>query len=168
MNDFRQWLLEAEGDLAQLSNLADSLDHAELIESLIELLATDPDTHKSASWLLKHLVERGIDLTQAQAAHTRQALDQLQHWEAKLHMLQLASKSKTLTPEAIADWAFQSMGSSNKFLEAWAMFISVIGFCKTDPKRSQELLKQALANDSAAIRARAKKAASIVAKLNSN
>jgi hypothetical protein len=168
MDELRQWLLEAEDDVVQLSEIASSKDSEGLIEDVLALIESDPETQNSSTWILKFFVDSGVDLNLDQAMRLSNTLGKLTHWQSKVHILQLSAKSKTLTPEIIVDWAKGFTSSSNKFLTAWAIYISVLGLAKKDPKLSQDLLRKGLASESGSIRARAKKAAEQVSKMNTH
>ena len=168
MDELRQWLLEAEDDVVQLSEIASSKDSEGLIEEILALIESDPETQNSSTWILKHLVDSGVDLNSDQAVRLSSTLHKLTHWQSRVHILQLSARSKTLKPEKIVDWAQEFTASNNKFLTAWAMYISVLGLAEKDPKLAQELLSIGLASESGSIRARAKKAAEHLSKLNTH
>ena len=166
MDQLRQWLLEAKDDIVQLSEIASSADHQSLIEGILDLIESDPETQIAGTWILKHFVDGGIDLDSRQAARLSISTVDLVHWQSKLHILQLSAKSKNLTPETIVDWAQTLIDSNSKFLSAWAIYVSVIGLANKNPDLSSELLSKGLASESGSIRARAKKAQQELAKLN--
>lgn len=168
MEDLRQWLLEAEDDVVQLSEIASSREPEKLIESILELIESNPETQNAATWILKHLVDTEFDLNSNQAMRLSSSLNKLNHWQSRVHILQLSAKSKTLTPETIVDWAQEFTTSNNKFLTAWAIYISVLGWAKRDPQLSQELLHRGLSSEHGSVRARAKRAAEHLSKLNAH
>ena len=66
-------------------------DHFEEIEFCKELVAllVETRTQVGASWLLKHGLEnKTVTLTGRQVTGVYQKVDKLEHWEAKLHILQ--------------------------------------------------------------------------------
>ena len=168
MDELRQWLLEAKDDVVQLSEIASSKDSEGLIEAVLALIESDPETQNSSTWILKHLVGSGVDLNSDQAVRLSKTLSGLNQWQSRVHILQLSSKSKTLTPETIVDWATGFTSANNKFLTAWAIYISVLGLARKNPKLAQKLLNTGLASESGSIRARAKKAAEKLSKLNTH
>ena len=166
MSQLRSWLVEAKDDVVQLSEIATSETATTLITKILDLVAVDEDSQIGGTWILKHLVEKGEDLSTAQAGSLLNSIEGLQHWQSKVHILQLSTKSTTLKPEVIAHWSMVHTDSNNKFLAAWAIYVSVVGLAETDPKQAKEILKRGLASDSGSIRARAKKAAEFLAELN--
>lgn len=77
---------------------------------------------KGATWLLKAWLEAGHTLEQTQIATIYGALDQLEHWEARLHLLQ----SIPFIPIADTDshnvynFLRLTLTDNNKFVRAWA------------------------------------------------
>lgn len=166
MSQLRSWLVEAKDDVVQLSEIATSETASTLITKILDLVAVDEDSQIGGTWILKHLVEKGDDLSTAQAASLLGAIEGFKHWQSKVHILQLSTKSTTLRPEMIAHWSRVHTDSNNKFLAAWAIYVSVVGLAETDPELASEILDQGLTSHSGSIRARAKKAAEFLAELN--
>lgn len=166
MSQLRSWLVEAKDDVVQLSEIATSETATTLITKILDLVAVDEDSQIGGTWILKHLVEKGDDLSTAQVASLLGAIEGFQQWQSKVHLLQLSTKSATLRPKMIAHWARVNTESNNKFLAAWAIYVSVVGLAETDPKQAKEILERGLASDSGSIRARAKKAAEFLAEFD--
>ena len=168
MTDLHKWLVEANDDTVLLTEIANSSDQEELVDEIISLLESDAKTHLPGTWVLKHLVESQKDLTIEQANRLLKTLDFLTSWQAKLHVLQLSSNSKTLKPETVANLARGCLSEKNKFLKAWAVYISVLGFADNDPELAEQVLNAGLQSDSGSVRARARKAAEQLAKQNAS
>lgn len=165
MNNLHQWLEEAGEDVVQLSEIALSEDNQTLIEEILNLIESEPETQNAGTWILKHLVDGGVDLNSEQAERLSKACRKMEHWQSRVHILQLSSKSSTLTPATIVDWAQNFIVSENKFLKAWATYVSVIGLANIDLDSAQRILDLGLSSESGSVRARAKKAAEHLSKL---
>lgn len=89
------------------------------------------------TWLLKAWLEAGNKLEQTQIARIYAALNQLKHWEAKLHLLQ----SIPFMPIADADssnvyhFLRLTLTEQNKFVRAW----SYSGFYELSRQHSKYL-----------------------------
>ena len=166
MTELHKWLVEAKYDTALLSEIAKSSNQEGLVDQIITLIESDAETQLPGTWILKYLVESGQDLTSQRAKRLVDTLDTLSDWQSKLHVLQLCSNSETLKPETIANWAKDHLSEENKFLRAWAIYVSVLGFAENDPELAKQILNEGLQSDSGSIRSRAKKAAEQLAKLN--
>ena len=166
MTELHKWLVEAKDDTVLLTEIAKSSNQERLVDQILTLIESDAETHLPGTWILKYLVESGQDLTSQQAKRLVDTLDSLNGWQSKLHVLQLSSNSKTLKPETIANWAKDHLSEENKFLRAWAIYVSVLGFAENDPNLAQQILNEGLQSDSGSIRSRAKKAAEQLRKLN--
>lgn len=160
--------MEAKLDVSLLSEIATSEPASTLITKILDLVAVDEDSQIGGTWILKHLVEQGDDLSTAQAASLLDATEGLEHWQSKVHVLQLSTQSTTLSPEKIAHWAIGDTDSNKKFLAAWAIYVAVVGLAETDPKLARETLEKGLASNSGSIRARAKRAAKFLDELDSD
>ena len=166
MTELHKWLVEAKDDTVLLSEIAKSSNQEKLVDQIISLIDSDPETQLPGTWILKHLVEGGQDLSSEQAHGLLKILNSLVDWQSKLHVLQLSSNSKTLIPETIANWARGCLSEENKFLKAWGTYVSVLGFAENDPELAKQILNEGLQSDSGSIRSRAKKAAEQLRKLN--
>jgi len=166
VTELHKWLVEAKDETVLLSEIAKSSNQEEFVDQIISLIEHDPETQLPGTWILKHLVEAGQDLSSEQAEELLKILNSLVDWQSKLHVLQLSSSSKTLIPETIASWARGCLSEENKFLKAWATYVSALGFAEKDPELAKQILNEGLQSDSGSIRSRAKKAAEQLAKLN--
>lgn len=137
-------LLNWDGKTTALleETFADYHEHPGFIVTLIEMCKTE-DLQRGATWMLKHHHDQKLsplseDLTRLHLS----ALPELQHWEAKLHVLQYLDRL-TIPDEqrAIAcSFVQKETGSENKFVRAWAFF-GLATLAARFPDRSAETLK---------------------------
>ena len=90
-------------------------------DSIIALSFTQA-CEKGATWLLKAWLEAGNVLDQAQVAKIYGSLDQLEHWEAKLHVLQSIPFMSIAEADSSNLYNFLklSLTDQNKFVRAWS------------------------------------------------
>ncbi len=90
-------------------------------DTLIELAFTDP-CEKGATWLLKAWLEAGHSLEPAQSSKIYASLDQLNHWEAKLHVLQCLPFMTITESQSRCVYNFLrlTLTDRNKFVRAWS------------------------------------------------
>lgn len=85
-------------------------------------LTTKPDCQKGATWLLKAWLETGNTLKQSQVSRIYGLLNKLEHWEAKLHVLQ--SIPFMTIAEADRDSVYRFLRTTiidqNKLVRAWS------------------------------------------------
>lgn len=94
------------------SNFADTIIALSLTEAC----------ERGATWLLKAWLEAGNELEQHQIAKIYGSLDQLKHWEAKLHILQ-SIPFMPITDAACSNlYTFlrNTLTDPNKFVRAWS------------------------------------------------
>jgi len=88
----------------------------------IVALSFSPATETGATWLLKAWLEAGNTLNKTHVTKIYQSLSQLEHWEAKLHVLQ----NIPYMPIAKADrknvyhFLRYTLADQNKFVRAWS------------------------------------------------
>ena len=96
-------------------------DTPSFIAEVVEACSNDK-LQNSASWLLKHHLEAGIQLDSHVIAQLYEGLPQLASWQAKLHILQsmpfmpIDKTRKTLVEHFLRD----CLTNTNKFIRAWA------------------------------------------------
>jgi len=113
---------------------------------------------KGATWLLKAWLEAGNTLVQSQIKRIYGSLDQLEHWEAKLHVLQ--SIPFMPIPDAESENVYNflrlTLNDQNKFVRAW----SYNGFFELSRQYSKYLnetkqyFEMALRDEAASVKAR--------------
>lgn len=94
---------------------------ADFADSIIDLSFTQT-FEKGATWLLKAWLESGHTLTKSQIRKIYGALDQLEHWEARLHVLQCIPFMPIPEVESKNVYTFLrlSLTDQNKFVRAWS------------------------------------------------
>lgn len=77
---------------------------------------------KGATWSLKAWLEHGNTLEQTQVAKIYRSLDQLEHWEAKLHVLQSIAFMPIAEAERnnVYNFLRLTLTDQNKFVRAWS------------------------------------------------
>ncbi|MEJ2622173.1 MAG: hypothetical protein P8163_18560 [Candidatus Thiodiazotropha sp.] len=77
---------------------------------------------KGATWLLKAWLEAGNKLEKPQIAKIYGSLEQLEHWEAKLHVLQSIPFMTIAAAQSSNVYNFlrHTLTDQNKFVRAWA------------------------------------------------
>ena len=90
-------------------------------DTIIALSLTEA-CEKGATWLLKAWFEAGNRLEPDQIAKIYGSLDKLQHWEAKLHILQSIPFMPITDAESSNVYNFLkiSLCDQNKFVRAWS------------------------------------------------
>lgn len=83
---------------------------------------SNPDLEKGATWLIKHYLESGGELKPQEIKTIYKHLLKLEHWEAKLHILQSIPKMPIAKAEKsmVERFLRQCLMSDNKFIRAWA------------------------------------------------
>ncbi|MEH8017964.1 hypothetical protein MN202_12005 [Rheinheimera muenzenbergensis] len=94
---------------------------ADFSDKIVSLSFT-PSCEIGATWLLKAWLEAGNRLTARQIAKIYPALNHLQHWQAKLHLLQSMSYMPISEADSIHVYHFLrlTLTDQNKFVRAWA------------------------------------------------
>ena len=113
---------------------------------------------KGATWLLKAWLEAGNTLEQSQIAKIYGSLQQLQHWEAKLHVLQSIPFMPIAAAESNKVYNFLrlTLSDQNKFVRAW----SYNGFYELSTQHSRYLdetkqyFEMALRDEAPSVKAR--------------
>lgn len=96
-------------------------DQPTFLDELVNGLA-DPQLQRGGSWLLKKALEEKQALSSAQVEQIYMVLDQLDHWETKLHILQSMDKLPIPSEQAATVEAFlqRCLNDKKKFVKAWA------------------------------------------------
>lgn len=94
----------------------------EFPDHLLSICVKNPALDRGTTWLLKHHLDEGGILTEALLTRLGDLLPVLNHWEARLHVLQVFSVAEI--PPGIADslYVFAKLNSLNEknFVRAWA------------------------------------------------
>ena len=118
-NSLKQWNGKDTHKLAELYELKQSSNT--FIDDLCECLKRE-ETERGASWLLKYALEQNMVFSEAQQDFLIDALPDLMHWEAKLHILQ-SMPYMTFKPKhkaALTRFIEMQLAHENKFVRAWA------------------------------------------------
>lgn len=137
------------------------LEDPTFIDQLIGVLYSNPHYQSVASWFIKYHLEQGGDLTAEEIAQLYDCAQELNNWEALLHILQIVPY--VLIPSASLDHAERlirrTLQHENKFVRAWAYNVfSVLAdsFPVYRPEVS-ELLDCALSTEAPSVKARIRK-----------
>ncbi|MDM4015164.1 hypothetical protein [Roseiconus lacunae] len=154
-------LKEFDGKSTQsLERLDDRLDRNDAtIEDLIAAAEEhDPKMQSGATWILKRWNDQQEPLIEGQITALAKLLKKVDHWEAKLHLLQLLSTHRL--PAAVCRTLQKPLEAlqrhENKFVRAWTY--SVIAATAETRKSLREptcqLLDQAETTEAASVKAR--------------
>jgi len=129
-------------------------DFTNTIINLIE----DVETQNGATWLLKKHLESVETLTTQQVKQIYNCLTKLDHWEAKLHILQsmpylpIAAKQKNL----VESFLRICLKDKNKFVRAW-VYNGFFELARQFPEYQKEvdtMLSEALEKEASSVKAR--------------
>lgn len=130
---------------------------ADFSDALLSLLAVE-NCQRGATWLLKHYLEQGGILSEAEVMAFYQRFDDLAQWEARLHCLQ--SMPYLPLPENARSqlelFIRENLVDENKFVRAW----SYNGFyllARSFPdlrKEAEEFFDLAMRDEAASVKAR--------------
>ena len=142
----------------------------------------DEELHKSASWLLKHLLEQDFKHFKRQHKHLKYSkediemlfqqqsvslenrqtifsqLKNLQHWQTKLHLLQSLPYLLIIDEykDGLAQFLRLSLIDQNKFVRAWAYHGFYLLSCEYPQfkEEAEQFLKMGLRDEPASVKAR--------------
>ena len=106
--------------LSSLYNAAE--DKNDLIRQVIDVLLSDLSLETATTWLIKHHIDQKNNLDNDQWSAVLGIFDQLNHWEAQLHVLQILPKAH-LDSSSAATLEFsvgKLLNAENKFVKAAA------------------------------------------------
>ena len=116
----------------------------------------------ATTWVLKRLTEKGLGLTRSQTAKLMKSWPEWEEWQANLHLLQMFDQLSIPETQMVRAWSqcCSLVTHENKLVRAWALHgMSHVG--RVSPKHFDEALERsrdALSDDSAAVRVRARHA----------
>lgn len=131
------------------------------LDNLIQLYLSESDLQKVTSWLIKHHHDKGNTITDSQIRKLLSEVNNLEHWESKLHILQLVPKfriDKNMSG-GIETFVRQAMKSEKKFVKA-AAYEAYFEIVKNIPDLQNEFYhtcEQALIDESASIKSKVRK-----------
>lgn len=161
LGDILGWDGKSKDDIQQV--FQEHFEETEFCKELVALLV-EPRAQVGASWLLKHGLEnKTLQVASRQVTGVYQKVDKLEHWEAKLHILQCFSylpvpKSQA---ERVVTFLRACLDDENKFVRAWAYngFGEVARTHTQFSKEAQNVLKNGMEVESAAsVKVRIRKA----------
>ena len=120
------------------------------------------ELQKGSTWLLKKYLEEKGELKAGEINKVYTLLPQLEHWEAKLHILQSISYMpiKTHLKKGVEAFLRKCVSDHNKFVRAWAY--SGLHELASEHREYRDevktLLEEALQNESASVKARVRNA----------
>lgn len=131
------------------------------LDALIEFsLVSDGHVSSGATWLMKHHLEKGGTLSNAQADRFIAVHDQLVDWQAKLHFcqsLQFLALEGRAHP-GLVDWLNDHLSHEKPFLRAWSLD-GLVRVALAEPQyfdRAMNALKVASEDPAASVQARAR------------
>ncbi|MBX3321492.1 MAG: hypothetical protein KF757_00735 [Phycisphaeraceae bacterium] len=146
-------------DAASIRQIYDQHSSRRNFVATITRLAAIPDFERAASWLLKHHLDSGGTCSHAQAREFFARARDFEHWEARLHMLQIMDLV-VLPKESVRDikrLVERCMADENKFVRAWAYngFARLAYFHPAYREEAERLLADGEATETApSVRAR--------------
>jgi len=137
------------------------VDDPAFINAIIQLYLKHIELQPATTWIIKHFVDNGDKLNQAQIDKILSGVNSLEHWEAQLHILQLIPKFQLSTKNAeyIEPFVREKLTTEKKFVKASA-YEAYYEIVKAYPALTNEfriLCEEALANESASVRAKVRK-----------
>lgn len=96
--------------------------HEDFVTEIVRLSGVAP-CQRAATWLLKHhVVDCMVAMPTAELTHLYAQLAALDHWEAKLHVLQclFVSPIPKSDVERVDEFLKTCLGAEAKFVRAWA------------------------------------------------
>lgn len=151
MSDLQAWDLKSAAAIGSI--YADHAGEGGFLGQVVDLI-DDPDLERGATWLLKHHFDVGGEpLNDRLVRSTLAAVQGLDHWEAKLHILQIMSRLPVAEDQLDDVEAFvdECLSGDKKFVRAWA-YSAFRDLAVQHPHLRGEatrLLDQALENETA-------------------
>ena len=127
------------------------------VDTLIKL-AEITSYQKGATWLLKAWLEDGNKLNKNQVKKIYRHLENLEHWEARLHMLQCLPFMPIGEDEkkSVEAYLRTTLTDSNKFVRAWT-YNGFYELAKEHPEfrnETKQFFEMAMKDESASVKAR--------------
>lgn len=113
------WDGKSSSDIAEI--YAGYQGVGDFVSDIIKL-SHQPALQKGTTWLLKKHLENKAELKASDCTLLLRLLPQLEHWEARLHLLQCLPYIRISPDEVSAVDAFlrNNLGDTHKFVRAWA------------------------------------------------
>jgi len=153
--DLEQWDGKSSDDINEVYGCYHS--ESEFLSDIIQLIKP-LSTQKGASWLLKKYLETKGKLSPAEAKKIYTQLPNLDHWEAKLHLLQsiafipIGKREK----ERVVAFLRICLADSNKFVRAWAYsgFYELSLQYSDFQEEAEKFFKMAMKDEAPSVKAR--------------
>ena len=131
------------------------------VQTLYGLAREDePKLQSAATWLLKRIREDGWSFSRAQVDAVLALFDDVTHWEAKLHLLQMMEEFTVPEKRAVTMLNLLKgegyLGNTNKFVRAWS-YNGAAALATQHPalrREVAELLKAGRQDAAASVKAR--------------
>lgn len=115
----------------------------------------------SATWILKSEIDDGAKLTSDQIEMLTTRLNAITSWQAMLHVCQISGRMDVSQQQArcLVEWALPLTYHERPFLRAWSLDAVVMLATRFEENktRADVVLKEALTDRAASVRARARK-----------
>ncbi|MCG8511613.1 MAG: hypothetical protein MI741_20555 [Rhodospirillales bacterium] len=162
--DLEQALSQWDGKSTEsLSAIHDALSPAPDFADRLLALARKTEFAAGATWLLKRHLESGKSLSKNQIRALWSLAGGLEHWEAKLHVLQCLPflPVEVSQKDQVAEFLRHCLGSGNKFVRAWAHggFMELAGQHPEFEEETESHLRRATEGEAASVKARIRQAA---------
>jgi hypothetical protein len=130
-------------------------------DTIIRLYLSSTQLKRITSWLIKHHYDYNNQLSQDQIIKILSHVDKLEHWESKLHILQLIPSFDLdiQNAESIEPFIKKALRSEKKFVKA-AAYEAYFEIVKLKPGLQREfksMCEEALKKESASIKSKVKK-----------
>ncbi|MEM9065741.1 MAG: hypothetical protein AAGB51_09665 [Planctomycetota bacterium] len=159
MNGIRGSLLTLDPKDAQsLARLYDTEQPA--LGVIVELLREGAADPISVSWMLKHALERGQQISTTESTLLISSLRDDWAWEAQLHICQCVRYIDTVpgVARSLASWIKKRLGHERPFVRAWALD-ALCALAEINPRyrrSAEQALSDAKTDSAASVRARAR------------
>ena len=135
-----------------------NITQANFFENLVEIYQQRTDLQVVSSWLIKHQYDLKKTISQELIDQVLEICNEVEHWEARLHILQLLPhwEIKEDLLLTVDDFVRKCLEDNNKFIRAWA-FEGMFAVARYIPEYIPELkmlCQHALENESAAIKSK--------------
>lgn len=134
----------------------------DFISNLLEVLLSNQNLNKEASWIIKHHIESRGALTLDESKKLIQALGKMNNWESQLHILQCIPKitlSKKLVENIEAE-VYALLKSERPFVRAGAFeaYDTIVQFIPELENEFRIICEEALIKETASVKVKARRA----------
>lgn len=138
-----------------------NIDDVDFIDDIIKLYLKSIELQHATSWLIKYYIDNGNSLSKWQLEKVFSIASSLEHWESKLHVLQLIPQQNIPqeTQKAIEPFIKENLFTHKKFVKA-AAFQAYYELVKLIPELKNEfrtMCSNAMVNESASVKSKIKR-----------